>query len=271
MFPAAVAVFAALCVSLVAWNSRMPAARGPDAPAGTFCGGPRRRARTGDRHRSPAQQLHHPGPGPHRPHLHRAGPRHPGAHRGGGVPLSRLSPPSAPTPATPTCGCTTLSPASPAPRAHGRWRWSPTTTPPRRGPVPTTPVPVSVLLETARALREGPPPRNDVLFVFTDAEESGLLGAQALVAERLPPGHGDPELRGQRQQRSEPDVRDGTGRRLAGARPDRVGAGRAGRLAAGRRVPLHAQPHRLHRVPGGRAPGPEPGLSRRLHPLPRHR
>jgi hypothetical protein len=42
-------------------------------------------------------------------------------------------------------------------------------------------VPVSVLLETARALSAGPPPRNDVLFVFTDAEESGLLGAQALA------------------------------------------------------------------------------------------
>jgi hypothetical protein len=54
--------------------------------------------------------------------------------------------------------------------------------------VPTSPgandagVPVSVLLETARAMRAGPQPRNDVLFVFTDAEESGLLGAQALAA-----------------------------------------------------------------------------------------
>ncbi len=48
---------------------------------------------------------------------------------------------------------------------------------------------MSVLLETARALLEGPSPRNDVLFVFTDAEESGLLGAQALVAGpgTLPP------------------------------------------------------------------------------------
>ncbi|WP_182604368.1 M28 family peptidase [Streptomyces alkaliphilus] len=42
-------------------------------------------------------------------------------------------------------------------------------------------VPVGVLLETARALLSGPPPRNDVLFIFTDAEEIGLLGAQALV------------------------------------------------------------------------------------------
>ncbi|MFF7990870.1 M28 family peptidase [Kitasatospora xanthocidica] len=49
-------------------------------------------------------------------------------------------------------------------------------------------VPVAVLLETARALRAGPAPRNDVLFVFTDAEESGLLGSRALVdaSEFLP-------------------------------------------------------------------------------------
>ncbi|MFG2698256.1 M28 family peptidase [Kitasatospora sp. NPDC048407] len=50
-------------------------------------------------------------------------------------------------------------------------------------------VPVAVLLETARALRAGPAPRNDVLFVFTDAEESGLLGSRALVdaPDFLPP------------------------------------------------------------------------------------
>jgi hypothetical protein len=37
---------------------------------------------------------------------------------------------------------------------------------------------VSALLETARALRAGPPLMNDVLFVFTDAEEGGLRGAK---------------------------------------------------------------------------------------------
>ena len=42
---------------------------------------------------------------------------------------------------------------------------------------------VAALLETARALGAGPPPRNDVLFVFTDAEEPGLVGAEAFVAE----------------------------------------------------------------------------------------
>lgn len=62
--------------------------------------------------------------------------------------------------------------------------------------VPTSPgandagVPVGVLLETARALLLGDErPRNDVLLVFTDAEEAGLLGAKAFL-EHSPP---DPE------------------------------------------------------------------------------
>ncbi|HEX8352337.1 MAG TPA: M20/M25/M40 family metallo-hydrolase [Pyrinomonadaceae bacterium] len=41
---------------------------------------------------------------------------------------------------------------------------------------------VAALLETARALRAGPPPRNDVVFLFTDAEEPGSLGARAFTA-----------------------------------------------------------------------------------------
>jgi hypothetical protein len=36
---------------------------------------------------------------------------------------------------------------------------------------------VSSMLEIARALRAGPPPRRDVIFLFTDGEEAGLLGA----------------------------------------------------------------------------------------------
>jgi len=42
---------------------------------------------------------------------------------------------------------------------------------------------VAVLLETARALLAGPPVKNDVIFLFTDAEEIGLLGAQAFRQE----------------------------------------------------------------------------------------
>ena len=42
---------------------------------------------------------------------------------------------------------------------------------------------VATLLETARALRAGPPPKNDVIFLFTDGEERGLLGSQAFLEQ----------------------------------------------------------------------------------------
>ncbi len=42
---------------------------------------------------------------------------------------------------------------------------------------------VAAILETARALQAGPALRNDVIFLITDAEEVGLLGAQAFIAE----------------------------------------------------------------------------------------
>ncbi len=42
---------------------------------------------------------------------------------------------------------------------------------------------VAVLLETLRALRAGPPLRNDVIFLITDGEERGLLGAQLFMRE----------------------------------------------------------------------------------------
>jgi len=41
---------------------------------------------------------------------------------------------------------------------------------------------VSSILETLRALKAGPPLKNDVRVVFTDGEEAGLLGAAAYVA-----------------------------------------------------------------------------------------
>ena len=42
---------------------------------------------------------------------------------------------------------------------------------------------VAVLLGTLRALRAGPPLRNDVIFLVTDGEEAGLLGASAFARE----------------------------------------------------------------------------------------
>ena len=43
---------------------------------------------------------------------------------------------------------------------------------------------VAAILEIARALTSGPPPRNHIDVVLTDAEEPGLLGAQAFVRGR---------------------------------------------------------------------------------------
>jgi len=42
---------------------------------------------------------------------------------------------------------------------------------------------VSTLLETARALTAGPPPGNDIVFLFTDGEEACLCGSEAFVAQ----------------------------------------------------------------------------------------
>jgi putative ATP-binding cassette transporter len=42
---------------------------------------------------------------------------------------------------------------------------------------------VVTLLETLRALKSGPPLQNDVVFLFTDVEEHGLLGARAFTDE----------------------------------------------------------------------------------------
>ena len=40
---------------------------------------------------------------------------------------------------------------------------------------------VAAMLETLRALKAGPPLKNDVIFLFTDGEEPGLLGAKPFV------------------------------------------------------------------------------------------
>ncbi|MBV8856907.1 MAG: M20/M25/M40 family metallo-hydrolase [Acidobacteria bacterium] len=42
---------------------------------------------------------------------------------------------------------------------------------------------VAAMLETLRALKAGPPLRNDVLFLFSDGEEVGSLGARAFVEQ----------------------------------------------------------------------------------------
>ena len=42
---------------------------------------------------------------------------------------------------------------------------------------------VAALLEVARIVKSGAPYRNTILLAFTDAEETGLLGAEAFFAE----------------------------------------------------------------------------------------
>ena len=44
-------------------------------------------------------------------------------------------------------------------------------------------VSVAAMLETMRALKAGPPLKNDMVFLFTDGEELGLLGAKAFVKQ----------------------------------------------------------------------------------------
>jgi|CXWL01.1.fsa_nt_gi hypothetical protein len=41
---------------------------------------------------------------------------------------------------------------------------------------------VAALIETLRALATGPPPENDLIFLFTDGEEVGLVGAESFLA-----------------------------------------------------------------------------------------
>jgi len=42
---------------------------------------------------------------------------------------------------------------------------------------------VAAVLEAMRAFKTGQPPRNDLILLFTDAEELGLLGARAFVEQ----------------------------------------------------------------------------------------
>ena len=42
---------------------------------------------------------------------------------------------------------------------------------------------VAAMLETLRALRAGPPPRNDLIFLFNDGEEEGLIGSTAFLEQ----------------------------------------------------------------------------------------
>ncbi len=129
---------------------------------------------------------------------------------------------------------------------------------------------VSTLLETARAVLAGPRPTNDIVFLFTDAEEACLCGAEAFVGQDpLAPGRrGGPELRVPRDHRPGDHVRD-----LAGQRRHRRCVRQRGALSGGHQlrrggVPDPAERHRLLPVPGVRVVHrPEHRLYRRFRRL----
>ncbi len=190
--PAAVAAaVTVLCVLAVWWTERLPPAAGRSAPADTFSAARavEHVARIADRPRPTGSAAHAEA----RDYLV-------GALRGLGLETrvqhtaaAASAPELSPTGAN--ASYANLRLANVVARLPGTASTRPVALVTHYDTVPTGPgandagVPVSVLLETARALRAGPPPRNDVLFVFSDAEESGLLGAQALAAspDVLPP------------------------------------------------------------------------------------
>jgi hypothetical protein len=90
---------------------------------------------------------------------------------------------------------------------------------------------VAAMLETLRALQAGPPPRNDLIFLFNDGEEPGMLGSERGLPRATSLGQ-----RGRRGLR----LRSGRGDRRRHALVDRPRRrlARAGDLAALAIVPL---------------------------------
>ncbi|GAA2658084.1 M28 family peptidase [Streptomyces lunalinharesii] len=183
VFPAAALALAALCVLLTAWSGRLPPARGPAAPAGAFSA-----ARAAEHLRAIATEPRPSGSAAHartRAYLVRTlqalGIE---ARVRSGAAVTHI-PDLSPTGAD--ARFANLGLHNVVARIPGTAGTRPVALVTHYDSTEAGPgandagVPVSVLLETARALRSGPPPRNDVLLVFTDAEESGLLGSRALV------------------------------------------------------------------------------------------
>ena len=129
---------------------------------------------------------------------------------------------------------------------------------------------VATLLETARAMAAGPEPRNDIVFVFTEAEEACLCGAEAFVSQDPLARDGGVALNFEARGlgRSGHHVRDVGRQRRRGRRVRVVGALPGGDQLRGRGVPDPAQRHRLHRVPYvGAVHRAQHGLHRRFRGL----
>ena len=121
---------------------------------------------------------------------------------------------------------------------------------------------VAAWLEVARALASGPALERDVILLFEDGEEQGLLGAE-LFAEHHPQRArgrgGQPGGRGN----AGPSRMFETGRGTAGRwRASRASPALRARPRPRRGLPAHAQRHRLHGVEGARRAGPELRLHR---------
>lgn len=75
---------------------------------------------------------------------------------------------------------------------------------------------VSTLLEVARLLSAGPRPRNDIVFVLTDAEEACLCGAEAFVSQHPLAAKGGVALNFEARGSSGPAIMFETGKGNAG-------------------------------------------------------
>jgi hypothetical protein len=81
-------------------------------------------------------------------------------------------------------GCITWSLRGRDTTRPGRSYWLPITTPPSAALAASDDKSsVAAMLETARAIASGEPLSNDIVMIFTDGEEAGLLGASSFVAE----------------------------------------------------------------------------------------
>ena len=117
---------------------------------------------------------------------------------------------------------------------------------------------VASLLETARVLTHGPRPRNDIVFVFTDAEEACLCGAEAFVSQNPLAAGGGVVLNFESRGSTGPvdHVRDVAEQRERRRRVRLVGAVPGRDELRRRGVPDPAERHRLHAVPDSRAASP---------------
>ena len=102
---------------------------------------------------------------------------------------------------------------------------------------------IAAILEAIRALKAGPPLRNELIVLFTEGEEVGLLGAKGFVqhVSGAPRHQGRTEFRHARRQRAVDDVPDQRTQCVAGGSARGGGAISVCDIGRGDRVQTHAQ------------------------------